>query len=232
MYIRRHIEAKGVFIQCFTDVDLEIARGIAICDEYMPIIGINSKDRPPTKSFSIVHELTHIIKNQSSLCNEMFSEFSNHDEETFCNAVAGEVLVPKEALQIKLKNLNTENQISIKEIERLANDFCVSREVIVRKLLDMNQINKISYDTYIDEFNRKIEKEKEESKAARAEGRSKGIPKFPWRDAIDRTSSSLCSTLYMGYGEDLFTKQDICRYLGVSQKHADNFLQEVSKWSN
>jgi Zn-dependent peptidase ImmA (M78 family) len=41
--------------------DLEIARAIALYDDKTPIIGINEEDRPPAKTFSIVHELTHLL---------------------------------------------------------------------------------------------------------------------------------------------------------------------------
>ena len=67
---------------------MEMARALAIYVKEMPIIGINDEDRPPAKSFSMIHELVHIFKRESSLCNDMRSARS---EEVFCNAVAGEL---------------------------------------------------------------------------------------------------------------------------------------------
>ena len=71
LYVRQQIESKGVFIHSFTGVDVEIARGVAIFNETAPIIGINDNDRYPAKTFSIIHELVHIMKRQSTMCNEM-----------------------------------------------------------------------------------------------------------------------------------------------------------------
>lgn len=51
-------------------------------------------------------------------------------------------------------------------------------------------------------------------------------------ETIDKNSTSLCKTLYRGFGEGLFDKQDVSRYLGISQKHIDKFLREVSQWDN
>ena len=84
-----------MFVHCFTDVPIEMARAFAIYDSTMPIIGLNDDDRQPAKSFSMIHELVHIFKRESSLCNDMRSL---RKEEAFCNAVAGEVLVPRDAL--------------------------------------------------------------------------------------------------------------------------------------
>ena len=237
LYVREQVEAKGVFIHNFVDVDIRVARGIAIYDKNTPIIGINNADRYPAKTFTIIHELVHIIKRQSSLCNEFFDEFSSQQEEVFCNAVAGEVLVPREALSVKLQTTHQNKPISIADIEKLAKDFSVSKQVIIRRLLDLGGIGKDSYDAYNDEFRLEIEREKENSKRekeiAKSEGRKiPSIPRNIVRETIDKTSGSLCTALFKGFSEEVFSKQDISRYLGIAPKHADNFIAEVSQWNN
>ena len=89
LLVRKRLEEKGIFVQGFTGVEPEVLRGVAIVDEFMPIIGINDNDRPPAKTFSIIHELVHIIKRTSSVCNDMTTTASGGSEEVFCNAVAG-----------------------------------------------------------------------------------------------------------------------------------------------
>lgn len=230
LYVRQQIESRGVFIHCFSDVDLDIARGIAFYDDKTPIIGINEEDRPPAKTFSIIHELTHLLKRQSSLCNEMYGAFSANQEEVFCNAVAGEVLVPQDALRAVLKKWKSDDVFSIDDIQGIADRFSVSKEVILRRLLDIGRIKHTAYVAYIDECRRILEQERAEQKLARKEGRATVFVQPPDRKAIDRTSSALCMTLYKGYSEELFSKQDISRYLGISQQYISKFLQEVSSW--
>jgi Zn-dependent peptidase ImmA (M78 family) len=229
LYVRQQVEAKGVFVHCFTDVDVEMARGLAMFYDLMPVIGLNGNDRPPAKTFSIVHELVHLLRRQSSSCNEFINAFSSNAEEIFCNNVAGELLVPKDALFVKLSR-HLRADFTIPDIQKLANDFSVSKEVIIRRLLDSGVINEVKYSAYSDELHRIIELEREERRIARAEGRPVNIPKYPSREAIDRTSTTLCSSLFRGYTEDVFSKQDVSRYLGISQKYADKFLEEVSRW--
>ncbi len=231
LYLREKLERKGVFVQCFTDVPIEVARGFAVYEQTLPIIGINADDRSPAKSFSLIHELVHIIKRESSVCNVMYNATSSQKEEVFCNAVAGELLVPKDALMIVLKNGSYSLPYSIDNIQLIADKFSVSKEVIIRRLLDCGRISDSEYKTYSDEFRAIIEKDREEQRLARKAGIQTGFGKSPSRDAIDRTSSVVCKTLYYGYGEEIYSKRDIAQHLGIAQKHVDKFLLEVSKWN-
>ena len=78
LYVRQQVERLGVFVHCFSDVDLDTARGLALFYPDTPIIGINADDYPPAKTFTMIHELAHILKRQSSLCNEMFRTCSHY----------------------------------------------------------------------------------------------------------------------------------------------------------
>jgi len=232
LYLKDRIEARGVFVQCFSNVPIETARGIAVYYNLLPIIGINAADRPPAKSFSIIHELVHIINRSSSMCNDMYNSFTSSNEEVFCNAVAGEVLVPEEALKIVLQPFRN-RVLSVEIIEQIAKQFCVSKEVIIRRLLDITPayISKIEYQTFADEFLRRIEQEKADAKQARAEGRAQMVYSSPSRDSVDKTSIALSRSFLYGYGDGVFSKQDIARYLGIAQRHVDKYLQEVASWN-
>jgi len=229
LYVRQQIENKGVFVHCFTGVDVKIVRGISIYNETAPIIGVNDNDRYPAKIFSIIHELVHVIKRQSTLCNEMFSSFSEKNEEFFCNAIAGEVLVPTTSLNAYLKANNITN-INLDNIETMSKRFNVSREVITRRLFDTNKFSKDEYDTFANEINQEFVQKREADKIARQEGRGSQTPKNMSREAIDKTSSSICKILLMGYSDGHFSKQEISGFLGVKEKHVPKFLTEVAKW--
>ena len=220
------------FIHCFTDVPIDTARGFAIYYADLPIIGINDEDRPPAKSFSIIHELVHLFKRESSLCNDMNNSVATKEEEVFCNAVAGELLVPQNAINIVLNNNNYSTPYSKEDLKRIADRFSVSREVIIRRLLDLNKISKIEYDTYADMFRQEIDYEREKQRTDRKNGINNSIPRNISREAIDRTSPAVSKALYRGYGEEIYSKQDIARHLNIDQKHINKFLMEVAKWNN
>lgn len=227
LYLRERIEAKGLFIQGFQKVDVGTLRGVAIVDDSMPIIGINDDDRYPAKSFSILHELVHIIKRTSSICNDMFGSSPWDDEEVFCNAVAGEVLVPRAALFSVAKNYS---QYTIDEVDAIANKFSVSSEVIARRLYDTGKRGRAWYEKVSAELAQRFHDERENLKAAVKMGLSDGPKRNMSREAVDRTSTSLCEALLKGYSEGIFDKADISAHIGIGQKHINKFVSEVMGW--
>ena len=230
LYLRNQIEAHGVFIQCFTDVPVEEARGIAIFDSGMPIIGINDEDRPPAKAFSIIHELVHILKRESSLCNDIANKQAVMQEEIFCNAVAGEFLVPENELSTLINNKGFQKPYTIDDIAQIAKRFSVSREVIVRRLLELVYISEPEYQAYYVAFQNELEEAREKQRLARKKGLNIGPKRVVSREAFDRTSPSVCATLYRGYSEDIYSKRDVAHHLNIDHKHIDKFLLEVAKW--
>lgn len=227
LYIRKKIEERGVFIQGFKKVDIGTLRGVAIVDGSMPIIGINDEDRYPARSFSILHELVHIIMRSSSICNDMFGSNSLDSEEVFCNAVAGETLVPKSALFDITNNIT---QYTIDSVDSIANKFSVSSEVIARRLYDTGKCNKVWYEKISDELTRRWQTEKDNLKTAVKNGLVDGPRRNMSREAVDRTSTSLCELLLKGYSKGLFDKADISTHIGVGQKHINKFISEVMGW--
>ena len=232
LYLRSKVETKGIFVQCFNGVPVETARGFALFNKNHPIIGLNADDRYPAKSFSIIHELVHIIKHESSLCNDNFSSFSALSEEIFCNAVAGELLVPFFALNILLKNEKYNTPYTIKDIQSMADKFSVSKEVIVRRLLDNGNIDRNAYDSYNSLFKIEIERLREQNKLNRENGLPTSFPRSASMMAIDRTSASICNALYLGYASDLYSKFDLANYLGIKLDKVSGFLKEVAVWNS
>lgn len=228
LYVRNAVERAGVFVHCFTGIETEIVRGFAIYEDFLPIIGLNNEDRYPAKTFTIFHELVHLMKRSSAVCNDMISHDLAQHEEVFCNAVAGEILVPKLNLIKQLGSLTTD-EIDLNLISKLAAKFSVSKEVISRRLLDIGKISKSQYSVLTDAIRISFENEREAIRISRKNSGVK-IPRNISREAIDQNSPSLCRTFYNGFREGYFDKQDVARYLGIKQQHVDKFMREVSRW--
>lgn len=230
IYLRSKIEEKGIFVYCFNGIDVETIRGMAICDDIMPMIGINLKDRYPAKIFSIIHELVHIYKRHSSFCNEMQNN-ATKQEEIFCNAVAGELLVPTSEMHNLLIDANADI-INYAMVNSFANKFSVSKDVIVRRLFDLKII---TYEQY-NEFNEKIKNELNKTPASneRTNGKSgkKNKSKNMYKTVISKTSSSICKVLYEGYCRGIYDDIDISNYLGLDISQVKRFIQEVEKWDS
>lgn len=232
LYLRNKIENRGVFVNCFTDVSIEDVRGFAVYYSKLPVIGINDNDRAPAKSFTLIHELVHLIKRFSSVCNDMINTNTTLKEEVFCNAVAGELLVPQNELKKIIMKCGYILPYKMKEIKNIADMFSVSREVIVRRLFDLGFLNQKDYDNFYSSFYEEREKEREEQRIARNNGIENPFRKNVVFETIDRVSSSISKILLKGYVEDVYSKQDIASYLGIKQKFIDKYLGEIYKWNN
>lgn len=138
-------EKMGVLIFETYDVDIEEMRGLCIYHDVVPIILLNGKDSVNGRIFSLFHELTHLLLGESAICGDDLER----DIEVFCNAVAGEFLVPEKDL---IENLNSMNADDL--FKDLSDLYGVSEHVVLRRLLDLNKITKKDYDlkTAYDDF--------------------------------------------------------------------------------
>ena len=149
-FLRKKISDLGILVMQNGVVNLNNTRKLSILefraftliDKYAPLIFINSNDSAGGKLFSLLHELAHIWIGKENLFNDnFFNEHSTHIERT-CNAVAAEILVPKE---IFLTEWNSTGEENTSKIERLAKFFKCSELVIARRALDFSLIDKILY---------------------------------------------------------------------------------------
>jgi Zn-dependent peptidase ImmA (M78 family) len=224
LLVRSRIEEKGVMVAGFDRVPLAIARGIALYFDELPIIGVNSEDRPPAKTFSMIHELVHVLKRQSAACNEIGPLPSLDEEEVFCNAVAGEFLVPADLL--RQENEVGKMDIDVEAIAALASRYSVSREVIARRLLDQGRIQPHEYETFMENFRAELEAERN----APRNSSSAVFHRNMVREAFDRNGTTVCRVLQNGLDHQIYSQQDVGDFLGIKLRNIPRLFEEASRW--
>lgn len=146
-----------VFKEAFKDNSFS---GFCLYDIKYPVIYINNSMSYSRQIFTLFHELCHILIKTSGIdkANDDYIsrlELDNRKLETICNMFAGKFLVPTNDLLKLIDNV----EINEKNIEKLSKKYSVSRDVILRKLLDMGKISKEAYEKkhsdYQDEMYRK-----------------------------------------------------------------------------
>lgn len=129
-------------------LDVGEFRGFAISDPFAPVVFINIADAPAAWLFTLLHELAHIWIGCSGISSVAPS--GNVREEAYCNAVAGEFLVP----EIRFRALWRDSGNWQELLPQLAAIFHVSRLVIARRACDLGFISKDAYnDFYVAELN-------------------------------------------------------------------------------
>ena len=153
-YWKKLLESKGILVFQTSGVPLHIMRGACVAKEVLPVIIINSNDTQNGRVFSLFHELVHIVLREDGISNFRYSDRNLYDQvEVHCNQTAAEVLVPANSLleSFVVHSHNSRNvQWTADELRKLSHRFCVSREVILRRLLTLGKTTNNFYRDYRD----------------------------------------------------------------------------------
>ena len=99
--LRQHMEAQGIFIllrgnlgSWHTDISVKTFRGFVLADNIAPFIVVNDLDSKSAWSFTLLHEMAHLILGNTGVSNI----WAEKNIEKFCNEVASEYLLPEKDL--------------------------------------------------------------------------------------------------------------------------------------
>jgi len=152
-YWRDVLEKHGVFVfkDAFKD---ERCSGFCLYDDVFPVIYINNSEPKIRQIFTLFHELAHLFFKTGGIDlrhNGFIQRMRGPNKriEVFCNRFAGEFLVPTEDVKPQLRGQTINDNL----LARLARKYSVSREVILRKCLDLNRITNAFYESKVNEWN-------------------------------------------------------------------------------
>ena len=132
--------------------------------------------------------------------------------EIFCNRFAGAVLVPEDDLlgHDRVRRAGRPSEWPDGTLSRLANEFKVSHEVVLRRLLIFNRASGRFYQAKHEEW---------EAKAKEMRERRKGGRSDPPRQCIQRNGAPFTSLVVESYRNDRITSSDVADYLRIRLKH-------------
>ncbi len=134
------LEGAGIMVFQVSRLPVDEMRGFSISQQPYPTIAVNRGDVPQARIFSLIHEFCHILLEKGALCSIVELDVDRYQDEVFCNAVSGAVLVPKRLLLDEpiVRSHGSDNEWSDEEISSLKKKFKVSNEVILRRLLSLD----------------------------------------------------------------------------------------------
>lgn len=101
--LRARAGLAGVFVLLKGDlgnyhsaIEPELFRGFSIADQVAPFIVINDRDAPTAWSFTLLHEMAHLLLGQTGVSNNR----SDNDTERFCDSVAGSFLLEEDEVAL------------------------------------------------------------------------------------------------------------------------------------
>ena len=223
--IRSRLEARGIILAEFTGVPVEQCRGLALYFEEFSVAGVNKEDHYPAKSFSAIHEVGHLANRISTLCNQMIDMRTSSQEEVYCNALAGNFLVPEQTFKKDVAGLH--DLSSMERIASLANDYCVSREVIARRLRDLGYLDNYTYESVIEELKKRIVEKKLEQQLERKEGRGQKAFMSQELVVVDAHGALYVDTVRRSVDSGNITELDACDYLGLAPDKLEKAFMEA-----
>jgi len=219
---RRAIQDLGILVFQARGVEVDEMRGFSIAEEPMPVIVLNTRDAPNGRVFTLFHEFCHLLLRKGGIC-DLRDRGSQRPEdsaiEVFCNAVAAETLVPrKEFVRSPLVHSHPKGlDWPASGLRRLARDFSVSWEVVLRRLLDTGQITRGAF------------RDRREAMLARVRATQGPRPGFVTPDvaAVTNLGQAFVKLVLVSYYQDRITSRDVSAYLGVRLKHMARIEENV-----
>ncbi len=151
-YWIKKAEAARIFVSLSSNfhpkakLDTEEVKGFAIADRFAPFVFLNSDDYENPQLFTLAHELAHIWINQSgiSVDTQTVSFRGAHNRkidpvEIFCNKVAANALLPKEAM---VSAGEIYDLTRFDNVEQIARRYGVSNLTLLFRLHELGIINK------------------------------------------------------------------------------------------
>ncbi|MBI3902570.1 MAG: ImmA/IrrE family metallo-endopeptidase [Nitrosomonadales bacterium] len=123
--------------------------GFSLYDAACPVIVVKKQDSETRQSFTLMHELGHLLLHKTSSIDDERDLQSHRGHEREANAFAGYLLVP-DAFLVSISDADRPGNVSEYDywLERQRKAWGVSGEMILRRLLDTGRLPQGQYEAY------------------------------------------------------------------------------------
>lgn len=147
---RNVVESElGIFVFQFS-MPMEEIQGFSISDRIPNAIVINKNHAYTGKIFSIFHELAHIFKRESGICDQGWTN-DELKKELKCNEFSAKFLVPDEHVY-SVSNLE--------ELKNYAKTFNISKDVYLRRIFGLGFISRRTFFELLEEIKKQPHRKK------------------------------------------------------------------------
>ncbi len=215
---KEKLEEKNIFIfttskyRGWSHVGERRFRGLAIYHSTLPIIIINNSDTRKAQTFSLLHELGHLLRKKSEI-----DEWKDTDQdvETWCNELAANVLMPPKEFRAATHRHHIDH---LKDIYKVAKSFKVSRYACLVRMKQLRIIDSEAYrklETELKGFYEEQKRKFEESNAQPSRSRP--------NEVLDQYGHIYTKALFQAYHNQEIGLHRLCKLFDL--KRASDVLQ-------
>lgn len=230
-FLRTAAERVGIYVLLVRDlgshhsaIGEDVFRGFALADDVAPFVVINDNDATPARSFTLMHELAHIWIGATGVSGPLRSMPSNTIER-FCNEVAGEFLLPPEALEkvaaAKASDFGLDLALSL--TDEISRTWNISQGVVAYRFLAngwiTDQVATEMFRIFADRWRTERQRVRE-SREPDETGPSYYIVRR------SRLGSGLLDRVRRALQDEVLTHTKAARILGVAPTAVDQLLRE------
>lgn len=237
--LRAAVEKLGVFVLLTGDpgshhstLSEEVFRGFAVADPVAPFIVINDHDARTARSFTLIHELVHILLGETGVSGTPESVRDNSDVgriEQFCNDVAGLVLLPTSFADRRPAELtNATTSATARYIETVANSWLVSEPLVAFRLKRAGWISTGTYRELATIYAKRWASMKESARAANQ--LKEGGPSY-YVVKQSRLGEALVDVVRRTLRENRLTHTRAARVLGVKPSSVEPLIRRYERSS-
>lgn len=141
---RDRAEDLGLLVFQVAGVDWREMRGVALFREPLPVVGVNSKEHPLSRAFTLLHETAHLMLanggDERPAAEENRTEAGWRELERFADAVAAAALMPGDALLAEPEvRRHRGAEWRTDEIRALAGRYHVGSLALMTRLVNLRQ---------------------------------------------------------------------------------------------
>ncbi len=225
---RRRLEDKNIFVFMtgkypgFSKIDINKMRGLAIFRDVLPMIIINDSDSYKAQSFTLFHELGHLLKKQSTLDTDPAAEYKNNKqtnhrqkEEKWCDDLAGSILMPSTVFMQEAQKYDLSE---LKGIGKLAAHFKISTYACLVRAVRATLISRQEY--YRLELELKEQNKREGEKQKESKG---GPPRNRAKEIVRQFGNIYLKTVWQAYYDQEIGLHKLCKLVGA--KSVDHVMK-------
>jgi Zn-dependent peptidase ImmA (M78 family)/transcriptional regulator with XRE-family HTH domain len=225
---RTAIESAGILTFQASGVESTEARGFSISERPLPAVIANVKDTPRGRLFTLLHEVVHVMLNESGVCEITDGRHGSSAaelDEAFCNEVAGAALFPRKellAIGAVTQHRHGDPNWTDGELQELSRKFGGSKEAALVRLLNLKLTTWNFYLEKREEFFKQYQKAQDSSTGFAA----------PHSVAVSNAGPTFTRLVLEGLSRNRITSSDFSDYLQIRVKHLAEVKQEVSQSSS
>ncbi len=210
---RAAVEQLGVLVFQFPKVELTDVRGLSLLRFPLPVVGVNSKEQPESRNYTLLHEVIHLMlasgHEETSALNERRSGSEWETIERFAEEAASHALVPEDVLRAMVgKRPSTWDIAAVKQ---LARRFRITALAMATRLRGSGFMSWQEYNTW---------KQSWQEFVATLPKRSGGFA-HPVDVALGRNGRPYVQLVLEALAANRITSVDAARHLALKFEHFD-----------